>query len=135
MNKYAAAYTGTAITMVVLDMLWLGVIAKPHYQHGIGHLMAESPRVPVAVLFYAIFAVGIVAFGVSPQTNGAPWGITLGMAALFGFLAYATYDLTNLATLRNWPLGLSLIDMAWGTAVSVASAAAGKVAMDWATRP
>ena len=135
MNKYAAAYAGTAITMVVLDMLWLGVIAKPLYQQGIGHLMTETPNVPVAVLFYALFAVGIVVFGVSPQTGGASWGMTLGMAALFGFLAYATYDLTNLATLRNWPAGLSVIDIAWGTTVSMASAAAGKLAMDWAARP
>jgi uncharacterized membrane protein len=71
---------------------------------------------------------------VSPQTGGATWPVTLVMAALFGFFAYATYDLTNLATLKGWPLGLSLVDMAWGTVVSTASAAGGKAALDWATR-
>jgi len=132
MNKYIAAYCGTAVVMVALDMLWLGVIAKPMYQQGIGHLMAESPNVGVAVLFYLLYALGVVIFAVSPQHNGSTWAVTLTMGALFGFFAYATYDLTNLATLRQWPLRLSLIDICWGTLVSAASAAGGKAAFDWA---
>ena len=137
MNRYVAAYAGTAIVMVVLDLLWLGVVAKPMYQQGIGHLMAERPVIPVAVLFYLLYAVGVVVFAVAPQLAPAAsrgWGETLVMAALFGFFAYATYDLTNLATLKGWPLGLSLVDIAWGTVVSTASAAGGKAALDWATR-
>jgi len=134
MNKYVAAYAGTAIVMVALDMLWLGVIAKPMYQQGIGHLMAERPNVGVAVLFYLLYALGVVIFAVSPQHNGSSWAITLAMGALFGFFAYATYDLTNLATLRDWPLRLSLIDIGWGTLVSAAAAAGGKAALDWATQ-
>jgi uncharacterized membrane protein len=134
MNKYVAAYAGTAIVMVALDMLWLGVIAKPMYQQGIGHLMAEKPNVGVAVVFYLLYALGVVIFAVSPQHNGSSWALTLMMGALFGFFAYATYDLTNLATLRDWPLRLSLIDTGWGTLVSAASAAGGKAALDWATR-
>ena len=134
MNKYLAAYAGTAAVMVALDMLWLGVIAKPLYQQGIGHLMADQPRIAVAVLFYLLYAAGVVIFAVSPQTGGTTWPVTLVMAALFGFFAYATYDLTNLATLRDWPLRLVLIDMAWGTLVSTAAAAGGKAAMDWSMR-
>ncbi len=129
MNKYLAAYAGTAVVMVLLDLLWLGVIAKPLYQQGIGHLMADKPNIAVAVVFYALYAAGIVIFAVSPQSGGTLWG-TLAMGALFGFFAYATYDLTNLATLRGWPLKLSLIDIAWGTFVSAAAAAGGKVALD-----
>jgi uncharacterized membrane protein len=75
-----------------------------------------------------------VIFAVAPQHGGPAWGTTLLMGALFGFFAYATYDLTNLATLRDWPWRLSLIDIAWGTAVSAASAAGGKAALDWALR-
>jgi len=135
MNKYVAAYAGTAIVMVALDMLWLGVIAKPMYQQGIGHLMAEKPNVGIAVLFYLLYALGVVIFAVSPQHNSSSWTVTLAMGALFGFFAYATYDLTNLATLRDWPLRLSLIDIGWGTVVSAASAASGKAALDWATQP
>ena len=134
MTRYFAAYAGTAAVMVLLDLLWLGSIAKPMYTQGIGHLMAEEPRMGVAVLFYLLYALGVVTFAVAPQDGGAPWARTLAMAALFGFFAYATYDLTNLATLRAWPLPLSLIDIAWGTFVSTAAAAGGKVAMDAAAR-
>jgi uncharacterized membrane protein len=129
MTKYLAAYAGTTVVMVLLDLLWLGVIAKPLYQQGIGHLMADQPDIPVAVLFYALYAVGIVIFAVLPQAGGASWGATLAMGALFGFFAYGTYDLTNLATLRDWPLKLSLIDIAWGSFVSAAAAAGGKAAL------
>ena len=90
MKRQLAAYAGTMIVMVGLDLLWLGVIAKPIYQQGIGHLMADKPNVPVAVLF-AVLPAGPV----------PGWGKTVGMAALFGFFAYATYDLTNLATLKR----------------------------------
>lgn len=132
MNRYLAAYAGTALVMVALDMLWLGVVAKPLYQQGIGHLMAERPDVGVAVLFYLLYALGVVIFAVSPQQGGSGWATTLALGALFGFFAYATYDLTNLATLRDWPWRLSLIDIAWGTVVSAAAAAGGKAALGWA---
>ena len=133
MNRYAAAYAGTLMVMVLLDLIWLGLIAKPLYQQGIGHLMAEQANVVAAVAFYALFAVGIVVFAVAPVSGRSGWGSTLAMGAAFGFFAYATYDLTNLATLRGWPLRLSLIDIAWGSLVSAASAAGGKAAMDRAT--
>ena len=132
MSKYVAAYAGTLIVMVALDMLWLGIIAKPLYQQGIGHLMAERPQLGVAARFYLLYSLGVVIFAVSPQHGGARWGATLAMGALFGFFAYATYDLTNLATLRGWPLGLSLIDIGWGTALSAAAAGGGKAALGWA---
>lgn len=130
MTRYFAAYAATAIVMVVLDLLWLGVIAKPIYQQGIGHLMAEHPRVPVAALFYAIFALGLMLFAVVPHGSPVGWSKAIVTAALFGFFAYATYDLTNLATLKNWPVGLSMLDVAWGSVVSAISAAAGKVVLD-----
>ena len=134
MKRQLAAYAGTLIVMVGLDALWLGFIAKPIYVQGIGHLMADKPNVPVAVLFYALFAIGLVVFAVLPAGPAPGWGKTLAMAALFGFFAYATYDLTNLATLKQWPIGLSLLDITWGTCVSAAAAAAGKALMD-ATAP
>ena len=115
--------------MVALDMLWLGVIAKSFYMQGIGHLMAERPNVAVAVGFYVLYALGIVVFAVAPGEAGG-WSRTLALGAMFGFFAYATYDLTNLATLKNWPISVTLVDMAWGSLVSAASAAAGKLALD-----
>ena len=118
------------LVMLALDLLWLGVIAKPVYQRGIGHLMAEKPNIAVAAMFYAIYALGLMVFAVAPDGEAGGWGHTAGRAALFGFFAYATYDLTNLATLRGWPVGISLLDMAWGSAVSAVAALAGKAALD-----
>ena len=131
MNKYLAGYLAAVLVMVALDVLWLGVVAKTAYQEGIGHLMAERPMLLAAVVFYLLYGVGLMVFAVVPQADDPGWTRTLVMGALFGFFAYATYDLTNLATLRNWPIRLALMDMAWGTVISAASAGAGKAAMKW----
>lgn len=128
------AFATTATVMILLDLLWLGVIARPLYQQGIGHLMAERPILPVAALFYAVYALGLVVFAVAPQTLDTRWAVVLGSAALFGFVAYATYDLSNLATLKAWPAWLAALDMVWGTVASVLSAAAGRAALGWLPR-
>ena len=130
MSKYFATYAVTFVVMVALDMIWLGFVAKSFYQEGIGHLMAEKPVVPVAVAFYVMYAIGLVFFAVVVNEASTGYGKTVLHGALFGFFAYATYDLTNLATLKNWPVGLALLDMAWGTMVSAVSALAGKAALD-----
>ena len=130
MSKYLAAYGVTAVVMIAIDLVWLGLIAKPLYQSGIGHLMAEKPNVPIAVVFYLVYALGLMVFAVTPEQSAAGWSRALMVGALFGFFAYATYDLTNLSTLRGWPLGLSLMDLAWGTLVSGVSSAAGKLTLD-----
>ena len=130
MSKYIATYAATFVVMVALDMVWLGVVAKSFYQDGIGHLMAEKPVVSVAVAFYVMYAIGLVFFAVVATEAATGYGKTVLHGALFGFFAYATYDLTNLATLKNWPVGLALLDMAWGTVVSAISAVAGKAALD-----
>ncbi len=126
-KKHLLAYAATAAVMLALDALWLGLVATPLYQQGIGHLMAESPRLGVAALFYLVYAVGLVVFAVVPATDRRN---AMVKGALFGFFAYATYDLTNLATLKQWPVWIAGLDMAWGALVSAASALAGKAAMD-----
>lgn len=133
MSKYFAAYAAAAVLMIVIDLIWLGVIAKPIYRDGIGHLMAESPNIPAAVLFYLMFPVGLMIFAVVPNAASPEWTKTMIAGALFGLFAYATYDLTNLATLKGWPVGLALLDTAWGALVSSVSAAAGKWAWNWMT--
>ena len=130
MGKYVATYAATFVVMVALDMIWLGVVAKSFYQEGIGHLMAGKPVVLVAVAFYILYAIGLVFFAVVATESASGYAKTALYGALFGFFAYATYDLTNLATLKNWPVGLALLDMAWGTVVSAVSAVAGKAALD-----
>ena len=134
MNKYLAGYLAAASAMVALDVLWLGVIAKAMYQQAIGHLMAEQPRIPAALAFYGLYALGLLIFTIAPQADDTGWGRTMLMGALFGLVAYATYDLSNLATLRNWPSSLAMVDMAWGTVLSAVSAGAGRAAMNWAAK-
>ena len=131
MNKYLAAYGAAALILVALDAVWIGLVAKTWYQQGIGHLMAENPRVFVAGLFYALFVAGLVIFVVAPGGHTGTWQTTLLRGALFGFFTYATYDLTNLATLKDWPVGMSLLDMAWGATLSAATGAAGKLGFDY----
>ena len=131
MTKYAASFGAIALIMVALDVLWIGVIAKPLYQQGIGHLMAQNPRLGAAALFYAVYAVGLLVFVVMPTSEGGNWHTPLMRGALFGFFAYSTYDLTNLATLKDWPAGLSALDMAWGAGASSAASVGGHFAYRW----
>ncbi len=126
MLKLAATYISTTVALVVIDLIWLGVIAKPMYQAGIGHLMAEKPNIAAAICFYALFPFGLMIFAILPESAEAGWQHTALLAALFGFFTYATYDLTNLATLKNYPLQLALIDILWGSLVSVVAATVGK---------
>ena len=134
MNKTLAGYAAVLVVMLALDMLWLGVVAKAMYQQAIGHLMAEQPNLAAAAAFYLVYPAGLLVFVLAPQANQASWGRTLGLGALFGLCAYATYDLSNLATLKDWPLHLALVDMGWGAAISAVAAGAGKAAMGWAAR-
>jgi uncharacterized membrane protein len=127
MMKLIAAYLTTAVVMIVIDLIWLGVIAKPLYQQGIGHLMTDKPNIAAAVTFYLLFPAGLMVFAVTPQVAMEGWQKTAWLGAMFGFFSYATYDLTNLATLKNYPLSLALIDMAWGTMVSAVAASAGRL--------
>jgi uncharacterized membrane protein len=126
MIKYAAAFAATAAAMMALDFVWLDLVAKGMYRQGIGHLMAPAPNLAAAALFYVVYVTGLLVFAVAPYRAQPGWRKTLTTAAMVGFLVYASYDLTNLALLRDWPLGMSLADMAWGTVLSAAAAAVGR---------
>lgn len=129
MTKHLAVYGAIFIALLVIDMLWLGVIAKSWYQQGIGHLMAPSPNLVAAGLFYLLYPLGLMLFGVLPHAEDSIARVAL-TGALFGFFAYATYDLSNLATLKDWPTGLAVLDIAWGTLLSGICATAGKLAFN-----
>jgi uncharacterized membrane protein len=126
MIKYFIAFIAMAVCMMALDFAWLNLVAKGMYQHGIGHLMAAEPNVAAALVFYVVYVTGLMVFAVAPFRAQAGWRKTLTTAAMLGFLIYASYDLTNLALLRDWPVGMSLVDIAWGTLLSVAAAAVGR---------
>lgn len=131
--KLLLPYLAIVATMMMLDVLWIGVLARPLYDRGIGHLMAERPDFVAAAAFYLLFAIGLMAFVVLPRAPG-DWQKAAAWGALFGFMTYMTYDLTNLATLRGWPLGLSVVDTAWGCVATGLAATAGKLVADrWGT--
>ncbi len=130
MSKLLATYLATTLVMVVIDLVWLGFIAKPMYQAGIGHLMADKPNLVAAFFFYALFPIGLMIFAILPKAANAGWQRTALLGALFGFFTYATYDLTNLATLKNYPLQLALVDILWGSLVSAMAASAGRWAFN-----
>lgn len=101
-----------------MDMVWLGVIAKNFYTKQIGVLMAPKVNWVAAVLFYLLFLVGLVIFVIAPAIEKDSWGRAITLGALFGLITYATYDLTNLATLKNWPLSLTVVDLVWGSVLA-----------------
>ncbi len=97
-----------------LDMLWLGVAAKNFYTKQIGFLMTPKVNWAAAILFYLLFLAGLVVFVIAPAVEKDSWVRALLLGALFGLITYATYDLTNLATLKDWPLVLTVVDLTWG---------------------
>ena len=115
MTQYIFSYLATAIIFAAIDLVWLGFIAKQFYFNRMGDLV--SFNMPAAVVFYLVYVAGIVFFAVSPafQVEENVWKIVLFMGCMFGFFCYATYDLTNLAVIKDWSLSLSIVDIMWGT--------------------
>lgn len=133
MLKYAGVYVAVFLTMVIIDMVWLRVIAVSWYQQGMAEHLAASPNLAAAAAFYLLFPVGLLIFAVMPNESASLMKVAI-TGALFGFFTYATYDLTAMAVLKNWPVGLSILDMAWGTLVSSVASTAGKVTLDYFNR-
>lgn len=126
MKALLVGYVVALVTLGVLDALWLGVISREFYKARLGSLLLDQPRWLVAALFYLVHAAGIAVFAVPPATS---WWAAALYGALFGFCVYAAYDLTNLATLRGWPMAVTVVDLAWGTAVTAAAATAAFLAV------
>jgi uncharacterized membrane protein len=115
-------YAVSVPVFFAVDMIWLGVIAKGFYRKALEPLLTPNINWTAAIIFYFLFLAGILIFALIPGMAKRSLGYTVLMAALFGFIAYATYDLTNLATLRDWPLMLSIVDMLWGAFLSASTA-------------
>lgn len=114
MLKNLYLYLLTTPVFFGMDMIWLGLVAKKFYQKEVGQFLKSTPNWPAAILFYLIYIVGILVFTVIPNLNNGPLKTAL-YGAGFGFIAYATYDLTNYSTMKNWPLSVTLVDILWGT--------------------
>ncbi len=102
----------------VIDMIWLVAVAKKFYQEQIGFLMRPDINWGAAIAFYLLFIAALVAFVISPAVEKQSWVHALIYGAFFGLVTYATYDLTNLATLKNWPLTVTIVDLIWGTVLA-----------------
>jgi uncharacterized membrane protein len=123
--QFAAAYITALIVFVAIDAIWLSTMANVLYRPVLGDIVLPSLRVWPAVAFYAMFPIGIVAFAVMPALKSSAVGTAVIYGLVFGAIAYGTYDLTNYATLRNWNLQITVIDIVYG---AVASAIAGAAA-------
>jgi uncharacterized membrane protein len=126
MKTLFIGYFAALAALAVLDALWLGVVGRDFYKARLGQLLRDQPNWPVAILFYLIHAAGIVAF---PVALSASWLSAILYGALFGVVVYAAYDLTNLATLRGWPMAVSLVDLIWGAMVTAAACVAAFLAI------
>lgn len=116
--KIGLTYLAMLVSFFALDILWLGFVARDFYQHQLGHWLSANVNWTAATAFYLIFLVGMLVFVVMPTAN-ASWLRVIVMAFLFGIVTYAAYDLTNLATMKDWPVIVAVVDMLWGGVISV----------------
>ncbi|MGB5363231.1 MAG: DUF2177 family protein [Aureibaculum sp.] len=112
--KTLTIYFITTIIFFAIDMVWLGFIAKSFYREKLGFILSPDVNWYAAVIFYLIYIGGILYFAVLPAMRDESWQTALIQGAVLGFLCYATYDLTNMATIKNWPLTVVLVDIVWG---------------------
>ena len=127
------SYLLTFLVFLIVDMLWLGVIAKGIYQKYLGGFLSDNVNWTAAFIFYFIFVLGISIFAIYPSVNKNSVNNAILMGALFGFFTYATYDLTNLATLKGWPLSIVFIDIIWGSVLSAFVSFSGFYIVKWLT--
>jgi uncharacterized membrane protein len=118
-TSYIKLYFITLLAFFAIDIVWLTLVASSFYQKYIGFLMSPTPNWLAAILFYLLFILGILVFVVIPGLKENNFKAAMLRAALFGLVTYATYDLTNLATLKDWPLLVTIVDLAWGTILSL----------------
>jgi len=128
---YAKVYLAALVGFLAIDMVWLVFLARGFYQKHLGFLLSERPNWWAAIAFYLLFVVGVLVFAVAPglQANSLRKAVLLG--AFFGLVTYATYDLTNLATVTNWPWLVTVVDMAWGAVLTAAVSSIGYLAGSW----
>lgn len=123
-------YAATLGAFLLLDGLWLGVVARGLYRRELAHLLAPEIRWGAALAFYLLYVAGVLALVVLPHRDASLWR-TLALGGVFGVCAYAAYDLTNLATIARWPVAVTVVDLVWGTVLTASTAAAGRLAARW----
>ncbi|NCC80594.1 MAG: DUF2177 family protein [Clostridia bacterium] len=119
--QFLKLYLMTLVIFFLVDIVWLGVISKKLYKEYLGHLMGPV-NWPAALIFYAMFIAGLVFFVINPAIEKQSLFYAVSVGAFFGLITYGTYDLTNLATLKDWPVTITIIDLIWGTFLNAATA-------------
>lgn len=129
--KLSISYLLTTLVFLAIDLLWLGVLAKELYKKHLSHYLSDQVNWTAALIFYALFIVGIFIFAILPSVEKGSIGRAIIMGGLFGFFTYATYDLTNLVTLKDWPLTIVFVDIIWGTVLTALVSTAGYLIVKW----
>ncbi len=124
MLRYLVAYIATAVVFLACDSIWL-TRAVGFYRNALGDLLADKPNLGAAAAFYPLYVLGIVVLVVMPATRNGGWPSAMFLGGMLGLVAYATYDLTNLATLSRWSIPVTVVDMAWGTILTAVSSVGG----------
>lgn len=128
---YAKLYFSTLLAFLLIDGIWLGLVARGFYGRYLGYLLKTNPSWFAAILFYLLFVAGILIFVVVPASHYESGKRALVYGAIFGLVTYATYDLTNLATIKDWPLVVTIVDLIWGTSIGAAVSYVGLLAERW----
>jgi uncharacterized membrane protein len=115
---FAKLYLIALPVFFAIDMIWLGLVARTFYRDQIGFLMKDDINWTAAIIFYLLFIAGLVLFVIMPAQEKGSWVHALLYGAIFGLITYATYDLTNLATIKDWPLTVTMVDLAWGAVLA-----------------
>ena len=129
--KLIISYLLTTVVFFAVDMAWLGLIAKGLYKKYLGSFLSDKVNWPAAIIFYLLFIIGIFYFAILPAVEKNSLAKAIISGALFGFFTYATYDLTNLATLKDWPLPIVFIDIIWGAVLTGIVSTAGFYIVKW----
>lgn len=128
---YLKLYALTVPVFFMIDLIWLGVIAKGFYRENLSYILSPQVNWPAAIIFYLLYIAGILIFAVVPAVTKDSWQHAIMYGALFGFFTYMTYELTNLALLKDWPLNIVVVDIIWGVVLCTAVATIGYLIARW----
>lgn len=129
--KYVLLYALTFVAFMAIDMIWLGTMTSRFYRPHLAGILRPSPNWIVAVCFYLAYVVGVLVLAVLPGHDAGSLAKALGYGALLGFVAYGTYDLTNLSAVKGFPAVVAIVDLIWGTVLTAAAATVGYFLADW----
>ena len=128
---YLKLYVSTLVAFLAIDMVWLTIVARGFYRKQLGFLLSDQPNWWAAISFYLLFVVGLLVFAIVPGLQAGSLRRALLLGGFFGLVTYATYDLTNLATVKNWPWLATLVDMTWGVVLATSVSCVGYLVGRW----